>query len=397
MFLQMQISIMTLLTALTPHERLEALRQLDRSSGSTILTNKWFVLLGWSVIILLVLLLVAVRQMRKEKLNFSREEHFNNQANQINLTVQERDMVRRIADLSGIKNHNMVFTMRDAFNSGLAKLKHSTLAQQSGPDDWDKFKTVILRITEKLGFSENKSQTLNNCIARVQTSHQIPKGTEVVLTLKKDLSQCVLGAVVIESNEFEMILQCSQNISCDGGDVWIVNFQNGAVTWEFEAITVKLSGQLLTLSHSENIRFVNRRQYPRIAMRTRAQFAVFPIFRKIVDHAADIDVKFYPAEIVEIGGPCVLLKTEDDLSVRQRILLVFELESGLVIQDVGEVRNTVNRDKERLFLIEMVGLSHKEIDKLISLTNQISARKRRDHNNALVDQEQSEEEVLSNV
>lgn len=397
MIFQPYIWILTLQTALTPQERFQAVRQLDSSGGSNLLTNKWFVLLGWSVIILLSLLLVAVRQMRKEKATVSKERHFNDQADALNLTPQERDTVKTIADLAGIKHRSMVFSMRETFNSGLTKLKQNILAHDYNPDEWANLKAQLSGIKEKLGFSENKYRTLNNRSSRELTSRQIPIGTEVVMTLKKDQRQCVLGAIIIESNEFEMLLQCSDNITCQGGDIWILKFQNGAVTWEFEAITVELAAQGLKLSHSENVRFVNRRRFEGVKTSQPAGIAVFPVFRETTGDTKPFEIRFNPAEVIEIAGSRLSFKTSIDLHIRQRVIVLFELEHGRVMQDIGEVRNIVESDTERSYQIEMIGLSHKDINELIRITNQILSHRPTETAFVSVPDESSKKEVCSDV
>lgn len=55
---------------LSPYERFEAMRQIERGGRSglnALLTNKWFIILGWSLIIVLLLILAAVRQHQRER------------------------------------------------------------------------------------------------------------------------------------------------------------------------------------------------------------------------------------------------------------------------------------------------------------------------------------------
>ena len=69
---------------LSPYERFEAMRKMntDPESGLyALLTNKWFISLGWSVIFVLILILAAIRQQHKEKDKEKRRQVFEEKAN----------------------------------------------------------------------------------------------------------------------------------------------------------------------------------------------------------------------------------------------------------------------------------------------------------------------------
>ena len=115
------------LQVLSPTQRYDAMRRLDGSAGGnndliSILTNKWFVLLGWSMIVVLLLLLFAVRRMRLERQSRETDKRYEDNANRLNLTAEERDIVEAIAVRAPIKQKDSIFTLQNAFEEGLAKL-----------------------------------------------------------------------------------------------------------------------------------------------------------------------------------------------------------------------------------------------------------------------------------
>lgn len=370
---QMHTWMLTVQAALTPNERFQAVRQLNTSYGNGLLTNKWFVLLGWSVVILLSLLLVAVRQMRKEKEKIAREQRFNEQANALELTSQERDMVKTIAELAGVRQRSMVFLMREAFNNGLTKLKQKVLTQQSDPEKWSQLEAMVCVIKEKLGFSDNQLRGLMNRSSKDQTSRQVSVGTTVIVSRSDDKLARALSAEVVENNELEICIRCEEPPVCNPGDAWIVQFQNGAVTWDFQAITVNVSERELRLSHSDHLRFVSKRRFARVTTQKPAQIAVFPVFKPTNSDAKQINMEFNSAELIEIAGPSLRLKTSVDVGIRQRVIVLFELDAGLIMQDVGEVRDIQQSEKDRSILVEMIGLSNRDIDELDRKINQIAS------------------------
>jgi len=357
---------------MTARERLSAVRQLDPANSGSILTNKWFVLLGWSVILLLVLLLVAVRQMRIEKEKAFKEKHFDDQADALNLTPEERDVVKTIAELSGIKQRNMIFSVRDAFNSGFTKLKQKTLSQQHDPEAWTQLQTLVISIKEKLGFSENQLQGLNNRSSKEQTSRQIPVGTAVILSMKSDTLQRTFSATITANTQFEMCMESQEPLSCNPGDIWIVQFQNGAITWEFQAITVDYSQMQLKLSHSDYIRFVSRRRFASVTTQKPARIATFPTFQTTDANGENSEITFHSATLIEIGGPCLRFRTPMEVAIRQRVLVILNLKPDVMLQDVGQVRQIQQGDQGQTVLIEVIGLNLKDIDKLTDIARQIA-------------------------
>lgn len=370
---QVHTWMLTFQAALTPNERFQAVRQLNTSYGNGLLTNKWFVLLGWSVVILLSLLLVAVRQMRKEKEKIAREQRFNEQANALELSSQERDMVKTIAELAGVRQRSMVFLMREAFNRGLAKLKQKVLTQQCDPEKWTQLEAMVCVIKEKLGFSDNQLRGLMNRSSKDQTSRQVPVGTAVIVSRSDDKLARGLSAEVVDNNELEICIRCVEPPLCNPGDAWIIQFQNGAVTWDFQAITVNVSERELRLSHSDHLRFVSKRHFARVTTEKPAQIAVFPVFKQTHSDSKQIKMEFNSAELIEIAGPNLRLKTSVNVGIRQRVIVLFELDAGLIMQDVGEVRDIQQSEKDRSILIEMIGLSNRDIDELDRKINQIAS------------------------
>lgn len=67
------------------------------------------------------------------------------------------------------------------------------------------------------------------------------------------------------------------------------------------------------------------------------------------------------------------------------------------MQDIGEVRNIVESDTERSYQIEMIGLSHKDINELIRITNQILSHRPTETAFVSVPDESSKKEVCSDV
>lgn len=125
------------------------------------------------------------------------------------------------------------------------------------------------------------------------------------------------------------------------------------------------------MNHSDRIRFLNRRRFTRIATRRLAQISVFPIFIEMQPETLPA-VDFCPAEVTEIAGPGLRLKTALDVQVQQRLIVRFELETGRLVQDIAVVRDIREGAAGRSIIVELIGVDNKAVDELMRMTNLIA-------------------------
>jgi len=361
----------TLTAQLDAYGRLEAVRRLNTGGdgdGYLFLRNKWFIVLGWSVIVVLTMLLIAVRRMRLEKERQAMNRRFAAEADRFELTAEERDIVEAIVNRSGLKRKDAIFTLSEPFDTGLAVLMQEVFTAGQDLVERKKLHGTIFSIKEKLGFVKPGGPDLRN--GREQSSRQIPVGTVVQLGPAGNRQNARIHAEVIENDRYELLVRPELPILCKPGDVWTVEYFKAAMTWEFEAITMVCNEKGLALNHSERIRFVNRRRFTRVATRRPAQVAVFPIFSE----SSALGVTFASAEITEIAGPGLRMKTELELKVQQRVLVQFELDEGCLVQDIGCVRDIRRGAAGRTVIIELIGVDTRAVDELVRATNLIATR-----------------------
>ena len=75
------------------------------------------------------------------------------------------------------------------------------------------------------------------------------------------------------------------------------------------------SDEGLELSHSDNIRFLNRRKFLRATVKKPALIAKFPVLREAFKNMLP---KFYKATITEISGPGLRVRTDLELAIGDR-------------------------------------------------------------------------------
>lgn len=366
-----QSVLVGLMGGLTPYERYEAMRQLDVNVHS-ILTNKWFVLLGWSLIFILAMLLLVVRRMRIEKEKQKIQQHYDELSDTLALTAEEREILDAVAARTGLARKDAVFAEPDAFENGLARLMQDVFSDGHNLVYRKKLQGAIFSIREKLGYVKPAPHGQPQS-SKEQSSRHIPVGKTLRLSLSGRQDMRHIQAEVAVNDPYELLVRPEIPLACQVGEVWMVQYETGSVTWEFEAITLMCSEAGLALNHSERVRFVNRRRFPRVAVRKNGVMARLPVFRNCQE-AEDLRPVFFGAQVSEISGPGLRLDTELELTVGDRTLVVFELEPGRLVQDIGIIRDIRQTALGRAVIAELVGLTDRAVDELVRLTHQLAAQ-----------------------
>lgn len=363
------------LLALTPHERFEAMRNLDAGGqGHSLLSNKWFILLGWSIIFILLMILVAIRQQRHEKGRKQMLMRFEEQANKFELTVEEREVLFLISQYARLRQASSIFALQNAFEKGTAVLLKKQLGENSDEQTARELNRTIEMIKEKIGFVGSVPVHGGRFRGgRYMTSRQIAVGKTVsVVTSAEGQEVSTAFEAQVTANEQEGLkLQMHHPLLLKPGEACMVQAQFGAVLWGFEMVVLLCRGTDLELHHVDQARYLNRRRFVRVPVHKPALIAPFSA-TTTRDVAGLVKPMFYPAEVKELSGPGLRLRVDLEVEVRDRLLVIFELERGKVIQDMAEVRRVSESVAGRTVAVELIGLTDAIEDELIRLTNQMA-------------------------
>lgn len=371
-----QSVLVGLLGNLTTYERFQAMQQLDAGRPS-LFTNKWFVLLGWSLIFILVVTLVVVHRMRIEKEKRLLERQYDELSDRLGLTAGEREILDAIAVRTGLSHKGDIFHHSEAFDDGLARLMQDVFSDGHNLIYRKKLQAAVYAIQEKLGFVKPAPTGRPRSVKELSSRH-VPIGQKVMLSLSSRDGVRRVSAEVTVNDDYEFAVTPEIPLACQSGEVWTVQYDAGTVTWEFEAITLACSESRLELNHSERIRFVNRRRFPRVAVRKEAAIARLPQFRS-TQEADDLRPVFFDAQVNEISGPGLRVHTELELTVNERVLVVFELEPGRIVQDIGQVRDFRQTPLGYAVIVELIGLSDRAVDELVRVTNHLAGQAHSEH------------------
>ncbi|MHC4640024.1 MAG: hypothetical protein ACYS32_00165 [Planctomycetota bacterium] len=394
--------------ALTPQQRWSAAG--DRLDTGFI-SEHWFMLTAAVIGIVLSLLLLAISRNRVAQQRGKKNQMFSVYAAQSGLSERERQLLLGIASKADLKQSEAIFTMSSAFERGEAIMLEESAALHYTEAQLEQLKAQLFFLREKLGFQKRAPSSIGmSTKPKRLNSRQIPVGKKIYMVSRRSHHANTIESNVIENNDAEIVVKVTNPVKVVFGEVWCVRYYFGASVWEFDTSVVSCNGDVLVLNHSDEMRFVNRRRFLRVPVRRQAFVAYFPFTRKPVSdsHKGMKSFRMYrsstgdsgsvwgppefiPAVVTELAGPGLCLEAQVELTVGDRVLVVFGLDdetrrdSALldktdkaipsnIVEDVGVVRHVKAIDNGFSIAVELTGLSDSDVNELIRATNAASLR-----------------------
>ena len=360
---------------LTPYEKFEAMRRLGAGSGpnDSILTNKWLVLFAASLVFILTIVLLVVRRVRVEREKEQAMTNFNHEANRKGLTAEEREILLGIAMKAGVKRINTIFTHWPAFDRGSAKLMQEVFSAGQNIVHRKKLNMTVNSVKVKLGFAMPvRSHGVGVVVAKGPTSRGIPEGRVVSIAPTHRSGGSRIEAVVAENTEYELILRPEIPVLSVPGDMWNVQYRFGSAVWEFDALTLVCGIDGLELNHTDSVRYVNRRRFRRVVVDKPALIAEFPPIRP-GGPSGPKKPDFTDCRITEISGPGLRISTQLEVHYGDRVLIIFELEDGQLVEDIAEVRGSRDTAVGKSIAVELIGLNEAGLNELVRFSSHAAA------------------------
>lgn len=376
------------LLAMSPQEKWSGMRQFGPSAWGG---NQWYVILFSIIVIVLVALLFKFSYNRLQEEKVRAEERFLQNVRQCHLSIREYHILREVYAKSGLRHHDAIFKDIKAFERGAALVLADHAAEQ-GQETRVQAELEFLR--EKLGFTgleisepelPRRPETQSQGVDRHEaTTRDIPLDQALTITRRLGRTSNELRATVVDNTETSLTVTLETPIKVTFGELWRAHYHFGASVWEFDTTVVSFDGHRLVLKHSDEVRVINRRRFARVPAHNVAFISKFPFTKEI-----DTDflkgwkpVEFVPAVVTELAGPGLRVEASIDVSINERILVVFRLEQtpteihdaddtsgSRIIEDIGIVRRVEPQGDTRSIGIELIGLSDADIDELVKVTN----------------------------
>ncbi len=365
----------------------EKLRGLKRFHGERSgMADPRVFIAGLIIIGVLMIVLVLYRKSRKWKEDDVSQDLFEHNIERLALNCAERQLILDIAKGSKLKRIDSIFSVSSAFDQGAAAVMKKSFSQGKTLLERKHLNQQITSAKEKLGFKEESvSYSANEYSFRPKglSSRQVPVGKNVLISRIHSKNASPMTAVVIENSHFELKLSTEEDFTGKPGEIWRVLYQLGAVIWKFDSLIVSSDGKELILSHTENIRFINRRKFVHAPVKLYGYIARFHCAKTVKDVQLDIMPQFISAKITELSGPTLRIVAPMKVRTGERVLVIFELSPNRVIQSTAEVRRSENSEKGQIIIAEMIDINEACINELITATN-----------NAVIDLAKKEDDAL---
>ncbi len=401
-----------ILAALTPVERWAAAREYGGNVG----TDRWFIVIGIIVILILTVLFFVVSFARNRREQRAGGLLFVEYAAKRGLTVGERQLLRGLARKAGLKRSESVFTLDAAFDRGAGGMIEESFADPQAREEAEQLKVELSFLREKLGFRKPANSSAGSSATLTDlSSRSIAAGKTVRITRRKPPSSDRIESIVVENSDDGLSIKLEKSVRITFGESWCVRYDFGSSVREFDTTIISYDGDVLVLNHSENVRFINRRRFLRVSVERPALIAQFPFARTLADagagdrnepaandHSAQASVlsrvlpQFFPAVVTELAGPGLRIESSLKVKVGQRVLVVFDLHQERrsiptnpdnqqlvrkIVEDIGQVRHTRPIEGGLSIAVELTGLSDSNIDELTRATNAASLSAAGEDNN----------------
>jgi hypothetical protein len=399
--------------ALTPTQRWYTARQFD----SGVMSERWLILAGLGAIIILTVLLIVVSYQRRTKEQRTSNRRFLEYADKMGLTQRERRILKDIAARARLRRNVSIFSMVEAFDCGASRLIEGTLALQ-GVQASKRLSAMTSALREKLGFEKQNPVSVGSARPSSRpNSRQIPTDKKLHLTYPNADNPDNIEGTVINNDNVQLTIRLATPLQSNSGKSCRVRYGYGGSVWEFDASVVSCQGDILILTHSDNVRFINRRRFLRVSVHTPAFIAHFPFARTLpMDAENDEGAKpsstgaientwgaldFVPAVVTELAGPGLRIESPLEVKIGERVLIIFKLSEEnrqesptphrensrqpdierrdrktalKIVEDIGEIRNTEVIQGGFSVGVELMGLSDSDVNELIRAANAASLK-----------------------
>ncbi|TKJ34851.1 MAG: hypothetical protein CEE38_16970 [Planctomycetes bacterium B3_Pla] len=392
--------------ALLPIERWQALRRLD----ADFMVERWFVLICVAALVILTALLIASSYNRTRKERRITSQLFTSYADKRGLSRRERQILTEVARRAKLKRSESIFTMAAAFGRGAAQMTDEAHMQQ-GAESSRHLGAELATLREKLGFQKRIPDSAGSATKQAKpSSRQIPVGRKLHIKSSQALELGDIEATVIKSDDTELVATLSSSFESNPGELCCVHYYFGASVWEFDASVISYHGGILILSHSDDVRFINRRRFLRVPVNMPAFIARFPFARILPPGNSPGDEiggdltnlpwntwgppEFVPAAVTELAGPGLRLETPLEVKVGERVMVIIKINEeqnqdataqaapvqndkatpSRIVEDIGEVRHIKTVQNGFSIAVELTGLSDSNVNELVRATNTASLK-----------------------
>ncbi len=274
----------------------------------------------------------------------------------------EQQALRLVIDVAGVSYPPLLFD-RDAFETSIDRLHDSERYSVLPAEARNAIDAQLQLVREKLSFSEKR-------LSEGPTTRQCATGGSVSILVDPEKPE--IEGELDGVTENRLIVNLHKMAIFRDGQALVVRYSHNGIIWEFDSRVITYQDGNLYLDHSERIRPINRRSFPRIPVNMPAQIALMPYLQD----SLDTQPEYVSGRLVELAGPGFVLDAPMEVKPNYRVLVHVEMHPDKVIETAGRVLRSAPASTEGrwLFVAEMMGLNEAEIADLTRETNQAARR-----------------------
>jgi len=339
--------------ALSPTERLEAMRNLDSFHFADLARPSIYVPLAF-VSLLVVAALVAYRRHRARAALVAA---FGREAGRVDMTAAERTMLARIARAAEPKPLTDTYTLASAFEDGMKRILVGRVTRELTPEARRRVHEVIASVRSKLGMAPAGEASAEACglvrEARVTVAHT-GNSPEV-------------DATVVGVGNREVTIRTDEVLQFRTGSAVVLRQVRGREQWEFSVVVGQAEADMVRARLIGAPRKTNLRRFARVATRRPVHVARYDF---VHEGPAGRLPEFAEGTLTEIAGPGLRIEAPIQAAVGERVLVVLEADELRSLRGMGIVRRFTPSDTGPAELaVELTFMSEPEVARLVKETN----------------------------
>lgn len=288
------------------------------------------------------------------------------------LTSADMELLTRMIRKSGFLRPDLEFTLPHALRIGMTNYL--------GSDDYTELPGEQRRdVAEKIELLESKLGVPQTSDEQTLTTRDILLGATIMVSGVE--TQDHFDVTVLANTDEGLRVQFSHSQKFSPEATWIFRYFDGVKVWGFTTPVVVQDDEHLLLRHTDELEMVNYRRFARVSVNRSAKISRF-VFH--CSGEAQRPLEFVHADVVEIGGPGVMIQTTLHLRAGERILILLDFGNDETIQAVGKIRRINGPDPVKQwnrYGVELIGLKPSQIAELMHATNSLAIQKRKEEQN----------------
>lgn len=300
------------------------------------------------------------------------------------LAAADIDLLTRLFRKSGFIRPNLEFTFRYGLNAGVANYLASDDHADLPADQRQEIEERIEKLQKQFGAGPEDSGSV------VLTTRDIPVGARIMVSHGGPRGD--FDVIVLENSAMGLRVLPPFATDMANDSHWILRYFDGAKVWGFHSSVIGRNENELLLAHTGQMEVINIRRFARVPVNLSAHISRFS-FRQMSGTDSPPALEFVPAEVVEIGGPGLQLRTALSLRVDERILILLDFGKNGRIQTIGKIRREIPsalRTTRNGYGVELVGLNPSQAAELMHLTNSVAIRLHKEQEEKKKEKESSE-------